>query len=141
MNYTTETLTTSSAYRAPSIQETTGMFGELEMSYEDMYDSLYIAETPKLLSEVVKNIADSEYDLLPKDQRHGEYQFLYYDALESVCEELGLPYSEVSVNIAQYDVEIVYLVNYKGEGEGYFIYNEDTKKMIAGTYNSKYDYS
>jgi len=122
-------------------EETTGMFGELEMSYEDMYDSLYIAEKPKLLSEVVKNIADSEYALLPKDQRSGEYQFLYYDALESVCEELGLPYSEVSVNFAQYDVDIVYLVNYKGEGEGYFIYNEDTKKMIAGTYNSKYDYS
>ena len=122
-------------------EETTGMFGELEMSYDDMYDSLYIAETPKLLSEAVKNIADSEYELLPKDQRSGEYQFLYYDALESLCEELGLPYSEVSVNFAQYDVEIVYLVNYKGEGEGYFIYNEDTKKLIAGTYNSKYDYS
>jgi len=122
-------------------EETTGMFGELEMSYDDMYDSLYIAEKPKLLSEVVKNIADSEYALLPKDQRHGEYQFLYYDALASLCEELGLPYSEVSVNFAQYDVDIVYLVNYKGEGEGYFIYNEDTKKMIAGTYNSKYDYS
>ena len=120
--------------------ETHAYFGEVDLDYTEMYDSLYMVSKPELLSDMVTRLADEKYSELPESEKRGSHQFIFYDILEEYCEELGLPYEHVSVDFMKYDCEVVYLVNYKGEGEGYFIYNDEIKNRIAGEFISKYNY-
>lgn len=122
-------------------EETHFTFGSVNMSYDDMYQSLYIKGEPKNLFDVVESNAQYEFDMLDVEERSGMYQFLYFKELNEICEELEIDYDDVIENESKYkDFQLVYLVNYKGEGEGLFIYDQ-VKDGIAGRFNGKYDYS
>ena len=105
-------------------------FGQVELGYDEMYQALYSVDQPISFAEMVVDASG------------------YVDAAECPQEELYATANDLAA-VFNGDVEeliadsttlYIYLVNYKGEGEGWFEY-DSVKDRIAGKYVSKYNYA
>ena len=118
-----------------------GLFGEVDMSYDEMYQSFYSVSEPCLFPQMV---AESCGYSSTKECPQEEYW--------AMADELALELAVCPCDINPDDFEpsawdmscdketlYIYLVNYKGEGEGYFKY-EEVKSRIKGKYIGKYNY-
>ena len=124
------------------MNETRGTFGGVEMEYDEMYQSFYSVSEPCLFPQMV---AESCGYSSTKECPQEEYW--------PMADELALEFAECPANVHPDDFEpsawdmssdketlYIYLVNYKGEGEGYFKY-EEVKSKIKGKYIGKYNYA
>ena len=123
------------------IDETSGTFGDVHMDYDDMYTGLYLTgEKPKTFHEVVVQCCGySSPGECPQEEYWSMANELAYE-LADAPNDFDLDFEpDVWEMSADRKTLYVYLVNYKGEGEGYFKY-DDVKSKIKGTYISKYNY-
>lgn len=124
------------------INETRGTFGAIEMEYDEMYQSLYSVCEPCIFPQMVaESCGYSSTRECPQEE--------YWE----MANELALEFGACPENVhpddfepdsflmsADKDTLYIYLVNYKGEGEGYFKYSE-VKSRIKGKYIGKYNYA
>ncbi len=109
-----------------------GYFGGVSMSYDDMYEGLYMAGEPVRFSEYALSVMPS--DGMGQEEYYGDF-------LPELASEVSGADEEQVIDMGEgfFDPMVVYVVNYKGEGEGLYLY-ETTKKHIKGKFISKYVY-
>ena len=102
------------------------IFGEVDMGYDEMYQSLYLAGEPCTFIEYVRCCCGDDIG-----------QDNFWTIANEVAPEIGLDGFDA---VQRVNPMVVEMVNYKGEGEGVFLYDE-AKEISAGTYRSKYNYT
>lgn len=116
-------------------------FGNVEMTYDEMYQSLYTVGAPCTFVEVVVQSCGYKTPAqCPQEEFWGMANTLVLELIE--CPK-GVhsddfdpdPYDAAADTQTKY----IYLVNYKGEGEGWFNF-DSVKSRIKGKYISKYNY-
>ncbi len=106
--------------------EDLGVFGDVEMGYDEMYQASYIAGKPVTFTEYCNDCREYMLD---------QSQEAFYLMIQEEAESLGLNYEDAAMGIV--NPLVVHVVNYKGEGEGVYLY-EEAKGFK--TYRGKYDY-
>lgn len=100
--------------------------------YDTMYQGLYASSEPCTFAEmVVQNCGYDDAKQCPQDK--------FWTMANDLVREFVSSHVDAYDLAADSKTRYVYLVNYKGEGEGWFNY-EDVKDSIEGRYVSKYNY-